>query len=107
MKKCDSGDVLLFKTKKLSAKITRGVTQSEYDHVAMVLKFEGEEEAYIIDATLDGVNITSWTDLWTYKDSLYKKIVWRQLKIIRDDMFISVSLLPIYSLLLHNKYKIN
>jgi hypothetical protein len=56
----DSGDIVLFRGKKLGAAITRGVTQSEYDHIAMVLKFEDDNQVYIIDATLAGVNITSW-----------------------------------------------
>lgn len=73
--------------------ITRGVTYSDYDHVAMVLKFEGDsnekDDVYIIDATLDGVNVTSWETVWGYKDIIYKKIVWRRLFIKRDDIFIS------------------
>ena len=36
----NSGDILLFKGKRLASKLTRGVTNSNYDHVAMVLKFD-------------------------------------------------------------------
>lgn len=84
----DSGDILLFKGKKLGSKITRGITNSEFDHIGMVLKFEDDEEVYMLDATLAGVNITSWRQLWSYKDKLYSKIVWRKLYIKRNDEFI-------------------
>lgn len=88
IKEADSGDILLFKGKKMSAKFTQGVTGSEFDHVAMVLKFEDDDEVYIIDATMQGVDITSWTQLCNFKDELYSKVIWRQLEIERDDKFI-------------------
>lgn len=78
---------MLFKGKKFGAKITRGVTHSEFDHVAMVLKFEDDPEVHMLDATLSGVNITSWSELATFKDEVYKKIVWRQLETERDSEF--------------------
>jgi hypothetical protein len=87
-KEADSGDIILFKGKKLGSKITRGITNSEFDHIAMVLKFEDDEEVYMIDATLSGVNVTSWQQLCTYKDKLYSKIIWRKLHVKRNDDFI-------------------
>lgn len=54
----------------------------------MVIKFEDDDELYIIDATLAGVNVTPWRQVCTYKDQIYSKIVWRQLNIKRNDAFI-------------------
>ena len=88
LNEADSGDILLFKGKKISAKLTQGVTGSQFDHVAMILKFEDDDEVYLIDATLNGVDITSWTQLSINKNDQYSKIVWRKLKIERDQEFI-------------------
>ena len=40
--KADTGDLLLFRTKQnqLGPRITRTLTSSNFDHVAMILKFE-------------------------------------------------------------------
>ena len=40
MKICETGDLLLFKTKNTGAKIQRVLTNSEFDHVAMIVKFK-------------------------------------------------------------------
>lgn len=106
MNEADSGDILLFKSKQFGAKITRGFTQSDYDHVAMVLRFEDDEEVYIIDATVSGVNITAWEEICKFKDKLYSKIVWRKLCIDRNDEF--VEKLEAFVKLVHKKkYKIS
>ncbi len=50
----DTGDILLFRTIKdqLGPRITRTFTASHFDHVAMILKFEHEnDELFVIDAT--------------------------------------------------------
>ena len=39
----ETGDLLLFHTQNLGAKIQRVLTSSDYDHVAMVVKFRKKE----------------------------------------------------------------
>ena len=39
MSQAETGDVLLFYTKNIGAKIQRAFTNSDFDHVAMVVKF--------------------------------------------------------------------
>ena len=54
LKKADTGDILLFRTIKdqFGPRITRTFTASHFDHVAMILKFENEDdELFVIDAT--------------------------------------------------------
>lgn len=73
MKVADIGDILLFRGKNIGAKITRSFTLSKFgksliaiilfnlklciiDHVAMVLRFDAEEDAlFFFDATANGV----------------------------------------------------
>ena len=87
IKEADSGDILLFKGKSISAKMTRKLTHSEYDHVAMVLTFSGDDNIYLLEATSDGVHVVSWNELMRFKDAIYSKIVWRRLYADRDDNF--------------------
>lgn len=87
MREADSGDILLFKGKAFTSKMTRQLTSSEYDHVAMVLTFWDDDEIYILEATSEGVHIVGWSDLMRFKDQFYSKIVWRRLYCKRDDEF--------------------
>ena len=57
-----NGDILLFQTKGARAKMTRKITNSEYDHVAMVLRFQPEpDEVFILDSTSAGVQVSRWS----------------------------------------------
>lgn len=38
----ETGDILLFKTDNLAAKLQRGISGSDYDHVGMVVRFDGQ-----------------------------------------------------------------
>ena len=87
LQEADSGDIILFKGKSISSGITRKVTSSEYDHVAMVITFQDDDEIYLLESTIEGVHIVTWTELKTYKDLLYSRIVWRKLYCERDSEF--------------------
>lgn len=87
MREADSGDILLFTGKHMGAKMTRRITNSEYDHVAMVLTFVEDDDVYLLQATSEGVHIMSWKDMRSFRDQLYSKIVWRKLYADRDDDF--------------------
>lgn len=48
----DTGDILLYRTRGVAAKMTRALSHSKYDHVALILKFEPElDETFLLDAT--------------------------------------------------------
>ena len=81
-----SGDIILFTGKHFGARVTRSVTQSNWDHVAMIVKFEGEEDDItFIEATGAGVGFNDWTTLKKYRDRLYSKVVYRKLYVERDN----------------------
>ena len=67
--------------------ITRKITNSGYDHVAMVLTFLEDEEIYFLESTAEGVHVTTWSELKQYKNQLYSKIVWRKLHCERNEDF--------------------
>lgn len=46
----DTGDILLFKSKSLITKVQRALTMSEYDHVAMLLRYSNSK-LVILEAT--------------------------------------------------------
>ncbi len=46
----DNFDILLFKNKNLMSKVQRIFTNSDYDHVAMLLK-TGDNEIYLLEAS--------------------------------------------------------
>jgi hypothetical protein len=55
-------DILLFQTKGARAKVTRKITHSKYDHVAMLLRFQPEpNEVFILDSTSAGVQVSRWS----------------------------------------------
>ncbi|CAD8052524.1 unnamed protein product [Paramecium sonneborni] len=84
-----TGDILLFQTKSCSSKIQRLLTRSNYDHVAMILKYQSGA-IYVLEATnQNGVGIFNWdsmiNQLWY---ELYSMVVYRQLQIIRNADFL-------------------
>lgn len=46
----DTGDLLLFRGKTLSCSLQRSVTRSEYDHVALILRYSSGD-LYLFEAT--------------------------------------------------------
>ncbi|CAD8048153.1 unnamed protein product [Paramecium sonneborni] len=84
-----TGDILLFQTKSCSSKIQRILTRSNYDHVAMILKYQSGY-IYVLEATnQNGVGIFNWdsmvNNLWY---ELYSMVVYRQLQLIRNENFL-------------------
>ena len=63
MEKADTGDILLYKTNNNPGFLTRTLTGSQFDHIAMLLKFESDEnEVYLLEATGNrGVSLQKWS----------------------------------------------
>ena len=69
--------------------ITRTLTKSHFDHVAMILRLDLDpDEVYYVESTMNtGVRIASWSDLREHvgKDKFVEKIVLRHIDFNRDD----------------------
>lgn len=80
------GDILLFRSKALSAKLQRGVTQSKYDHVAMLLKWKDNQIGLLEATGKTGVQLLLWEDFMSYSwHLLYTRLVFRKLEIQRTE----------------------
>jgi len=86
----DTGDLLLFRGSQFGSKITRSFTGSNFDHVAMCLKFESDpDEIYYVDATSNcGVAISKWSNTRKYIGEFYEQIMLRHLEFERSDELI-------------------
>ena len=80
----DTGDILLFRGTKAGSLVTRALTLSHFDHVAMVLKFESDQdEVFLVEATGNmGVSLNRWDFLREHvgKDKFYDKLVFRHVE---------------------------
>ena len=86
----DTGDILLFKASdSFGASVTRTWTDSDFDHVAMVLKFEQTpDEVFLIEATGNtGVSLNRWEFLKPHVGTgkFYEKLVHRHIEFERGD----------------------
>lgn len=74
----ETGDIVLFETNNLGAKLQRKFTNSKYDHVGLCIKFESDD-LRIFDAQQgQGVQITDWSDFIRIND-LYTLMAFRKL----------------------------
>lgn len=44
LEKADTGDMLLYESKNIGSQVIRSITNGLFDHVAMILKFEGDPD---------------------------------------------------------------
>lgn len=77
-----TGDILLFYTKNTGAQLQRFFTNSDFDHVAMVVKFRKNELMIFESNQMYGVSIYDWKQYIQYFD-LYQKITIRKLQYIK------------------------
>jgi hypothetical protein len=81
----DTGDILLFKGQTLATKVQRAVTRSEYDHVAMILRYSNGKLVLLESTGTTGVAVLEWDVFLANKwQNLYDKIVYRSLRINRS-----------------------
>lgn len=81
----------MFRGKNIASKFQRSFTGSEYDHVALLLRY-GNNELVLLEATgKEGVGLCSWTCFMRNRwHLLYKKLVLRHLEMQRTDKMIDV-----------------
>ena len=85
-----SGDILLFKSKAIGAKLQRGITLSSFDHVALLLKYENNMVGVLESTSQFGVKTVFWSDFIDFNWHLdYKMLVYRKLEYDRPSNFSS------------------
>ena len=89
LESADTGDILLFKGSKAVQKTIRTLTNSRFDHVAMILKFDGEpNEVYFVEATGNmGVALNKWEYLRDHigNGKFYSTVAFRHVNFKRDN----------------------
>ncbi|OMJ90100.1 hypothetical protein SteCoe_7587 [Stentor coeruleus] len=81
-----TGDLLLFQGKDTVSKMQRLVTNSKYDHVAIILKYSSGRVALFEATGENGVSIVFWDDFTLNQwEKLYSKLVYRRLDFDRSE----------------------
>ena len=75
----DTFDILLFRCKSLGGRLQRNFINTKWDHVAMCVKFDTEEnEVFIFEATGRlGVHFKRFTQSMVYLGDFYEEIAIR------------------------------
>ena len=92
LQQADTGDILLFRGSHAGSVITRTFTNSHFDHVAMVLKFDTDpDEVYMVEATGTlGVALNKWSYLREHigHKKFYNKCIFRHIEFDRSDQMV-------------------
>jgi len=81
-----TGDLLLFRSKSCRAKMQRVISRSEFDHIALVLRYSSGRLGILEATELEGVNIVLWEDFMRFRWHLmYSRIEFRHLVLDRSD----------------------
>ena len=82
----DTGDILLFRSRDMGSKISRGVLGSSYDHIALIIKYVSGSVALLEATTADGVNIIMWDEFVANEWFAHsERLMFRQLITERTD----------------------
>lgn len=86
----DCGDLLLFAGNSLMSQVQRTVTSSNYDHIAMFLRFSNGNLVYFESTSDNGVQIYSW-DYFVRANiqRYYQRISFRKLRVDRTPELVS------------------
>jgi len=86
--KADTLDILLFQSNNLRSKLQRSFTRSQYDHVAIILRYGDNEMSFLEAESPGGVGICNWNTFMRNRwYNLYKYIWFRHIEIERNDDF--------------------
>lgn len=69
--------------------IIRTVTNSEFDHVAMIIRINDDPEVYFVEATGNrGVTYNKWSNIRNHigPDKFYAKLSWRKVETISQSV---------------------
>ena len=86
IEKADTFDILLFKTNGMGPSVVRWVSDNEFDHAALVLRYKNDpSEMYFLEASSAGVQILRYSRLKQRIGNFYQKVVLRHLDFKRSD----------------------
>ena len=86
--KSDTLDILLFQSNNFRSKLQRSFTRSQYDHVAIILRYGDHEMSFLEAESPGGVGICNWNTFMRNRwYNLYKYIWFRHIEIERNDDF--------------------
>lgn len=92
LKEADTGDILLFRGTAAGGLLTRTFTASHFDHVAMVLKFETDQnEVYLVESVGNlGVSLNRWEYLREHvgEGKFYQKLALRHVNFDRGNKMV-------------------
>ena len=77
----------MFRGTRLATAITRTLTFSEFDHVGIVIRLDGEEDIHFIEATGGpGVRVNRWDNLKNHIGigKFYERVVFRHVNFDRS-----------------------
>lgn len=97
-----TGDLILFRTKTFAAGMQRQITQSEYDHVGIIIRGSADaSEVFYLEAVSCGVRLNKWSFLRNcvvntnnnknepeMPHVIYEKVAFRHVKIQRSRQFL-------------------
>lgn len=82
----DTGDILLFRAKNFSSKLTRTFIRSTYDHVALIIKYVSGKVGLLEATSEQGVNILMWDEfIGNNWHTFNSRLVWRRLNVEKTD----------------------
>ncbi|CAD8094030.1 unnamed protein product [Paramecium sonneborni] len=88
-KKADTGDILLFRGHSSLCKLQRVFTGDNFDHVALLLRYNNGELFIFESVGQTGVCLTSWdTFMINNWHTQYSQVVYRQLEVNRSNEFL-------------------
>ncbi|KAM3141056.1 hypothetical protein pb186bvf_006857 [Paramecium bursaria] len=106
-KEADTGDLLLFRGNSTLSQIQRAITGGNYDHVAILLRYNNGELFIFESLGLTGVSLLSWDKFLHYQwHKLYQELVFRHLDIERTEELIE-SLENFIKVSIGKRYKIS
>eukprot|EP00347_Sterkiella_histriomuscorum_P001620 403371331 len=88
MQTVDTGDILLFQSKAMASKVQRMLTRSDYDHIALLIKYDNSKIVIFESLRDQGVQVCQWDKFINMNwHDMYHKIVYRKLFFPRTKMF--------------------
>lgn len=82
LSEAETGDLLLFYTNNIGAKLQRFFTNSDFDHIAMVIRFRAGDLIVFESNYTHGVAIYEWKK-YVKNFDLFRKVTFRKLNYIR------------------------
>ena len=82
----NTGDILLFRSKGVVAKMQRGLTRGDFDHIALIMCFASGKVILLEATDKDGVACLEW-DYFIKMNwhTMYSRLVYRSLDIMRTE----------------------